>query len=301
MTLPNIPQPGTGPVVFEEGAGSGKSPVLGQLIAQARAAGKRLTVIDAKQTEKRTPVAVPYIPDPHNKQLLPLGVDPSNSRPITLDLDLYPHLLIAGGTGSGVSSTLRLITAHTVATGGTVDVIDPRRVGLAEFEGVPGVSITTDPAGFAAQIEAFHAEMKRRYEQSAKGPRRILAVDDLATSLMAARSFASSAVLKRAVQLLGKVAFAGRAAGMHLALSGVDRGTLRRMGDAALQDAVTVLLLGRTTRMTAQHLGVDPQLRRTYPGAAVLKTPGTTGRQIALSFLTPEQARIVANRPPIAD
>ncbi|MGA4844715.1 FtsK/SpoIIIE domain-containing protein [Streptomyces sp. G45] len=245
-------------------------------------------------------MAVPYIPDPHNNQLLPLGVDPSNSRPITLDLDLYPHLLIAGGTGSGVSSALRLITAHTVAVGGTVDVIDPRRVSLAEFEDVPGVRITKDPAAFAAQIEAFHAEMQRRFEQSASGPRRILAVDDLTASLAWLRRSEGPA-LRNTVRLLGEVAFAGRAAGMHLALGRVDRGTLRRMGDAALQDAVTVLLLGRTTRMTAQHLGVDPQLRRTYPGAAVLKTPGTTGRQIALSFLTPEQARTVASRAPIAD
>ncbi|MGW2865899.1 hypothetical protein [Streptomyces sp. NPDC001205] len=247
-------------------------------------------------------MAVPYTPDPHNMQLLPLGVDPSNSRPITLDLDLYPHLLIEGGAGSGISSALRLITAHTVATGGRVDVIDPRMgASLGEFEGLPGVSITTEYDAFVAQIESFHAEMTQRLEQPVNAPRRILAVDDLTTTFLAARSFTSSAALKNSVRLLGEVAFAGRAARMHLALSGADRGTLRRMGDAALQDAVTVLLMGRTTRMTAQRLGVDPLLRRTYRGAAVLKTPGTTGRQIALAYLTEEQARIVASRAPAAD
>ncbi|MFD3330133.1 FtsK/SpoIIIE domain-containing protein [Streptomyces sp. NPDC058701] len=246
-------------------------------------------------------MAVPYTPDPHNKQLLPLGVDPSNSRPITLDLDLYPHLLIEGGTGSGISSTLRLITAHTVATGGTVDIIDPRIASLAEFDGVPGVHITTDPATFAAQIEAFHAEMQQRFETSVSTPRRILAVDDLGTSIMAARH-SEGPDLKNAMRLLGEVAFAGRAVRMHLALGKADRAALRRLGDSGqLREAATVLLLGKSSRMTAQHLGVDPLMRRSYPGAAVLKTPGAGSRQIALAYLTEEQARIVATRAPAAD
>ncbi|WP_157879000.1 hypothetical protein [Streptomyces sp. CT34] len=244
-------------------------------------------------------MTVPYTPDPHHKQLLPLGVDPSTSRPITLDLDLYPHLAIAGGCGSGVSSLLRLITAHTVATGGTVNVIAPKRVCFATFEGVPGVDLTKGVDAFSAAIRSVYAEMEQRLKAGTSGPRRLLAVDDLADMIAHARYMKDTELLA-AVQLLPRILLAGRAAGMHLVLGKAGRGVLNHLGSPGqVRETATALLLGKNERVLAQHMGIDPRLQRTYRGAGVLRTPGTDGRQIALAYLTDEQARAVATRPQV--
>jgi hypothetical protein len=247
-------------------------------------------------TRDEEPMVVPYTPDPHNKQLLPLGVDPSNSRLITQDLDLYPHLAIAGWTGGGVTSAMRLIAAHTVATGGIVTIVDPSMCSFDALENVPGIDIHSDVDAMSKAITAVHAEMTTRFEAGQNGPRRLLVIDGLRVLVRQAR-LEEHGELATSLRLLKSILLSGRAADCHLVVD-IDRTTLRWLGRDAFESATT-LLLGKGSRDFVERLGIDPRLQRTYRGAGVLRTPGADGRQIALSYLTEEQARIVATRPQI--
>ncbi|MFE5810293.1 hypothetical protein [Streptomyces sp. NPDC056491] len=243
-------------------------------------------------------MAVPYTPDPHNKQLLPLGVNPTNSRPITLDLDFYPHLAIAGWTGGGVTSVMRLIAAHAVHTGSTVTVIDPSMCSFGALENVTGIDIHSDLDAIRDAIAAFHAEMTARFESRTKGARRLLVIDGLPTLVRMAK-IKENRALANSLRALKQVVLTGRAADCHL-VTDIDRTALRFLG-AEFTESATALVLGKVSADLAQRLGIDPNQRRTYRGAGVLRTPGSDSRQIALAYLTEEQARIVATRAPAAD
>ncbi|MEJ8654885.1 hypothetical protein WKI65_44315 [Streptomyces sp. MS1.AVA.3] len=247
-------------------------------------------------TRDEEPMAIPYIPDPHNKQLLPLGVDPSTSRPITLDLDLYPHLAIAGWTGGGVTSAMRLIAAHTVATGGTVTIVDPSICSFEALENVPGIDIHTDVDVMSKAITDVHAEMTARFEAGRKGPRRLLAIDGLPLLVRQAR-LEEYGELATSLRLLKEILHVGRAADCHLVVD-IDRTSLRWLGRQPFESATT-LLLGKNSRDFVERLGIDSRLQRAYRGAGVLRTPGTDGRQIAVAYLTDEQAAVVASRPQV--
>jgi hypothetical protein len=165
---------------------------------------------------------------------LPIAVgQDTGGNPITMDLTVLPHLLIAGATGSGKSVCINSIIASMLLTRPPDQLrmlmVDPKRVELTPFNGIPHlitpVIVETDEV--VTVLQALMREMLRRYKQMEEiGARNILGynskardrmpylvliVDELA-DLMIAGGFAVEQTLIRLAQL-------GRATGIHLVLA----------------------------------------------------------------------------------
>ena len=164
-----------------------------------------------------------------------LGKDISGS-PIIVDLAKMPHLLIAGATGSGKTVCLNGVICSFLLNASPNELkflmIDPKRVELLMFEGIPHLisPIVTSPKKAAAALGWVVSEMERRYEIFAgKGVRNIqsykekrdedeadmpyivVIVDELADLIMVAQQDVEGEIMR--------IAQLSRAAGIHMILA----------------------------------------------------------------------------------
>jgi DNA segregation ATPase FtsK/SpoIIIE, S-DNA-T family len=110
---------------------------------------------------------------------LAMGKD-INGRIVTADLTTMPHLLIAGSTGSGKSVAINAMIM-SILYKSTPDqvrliLVDPKRVELGNYEGVPHLftPIITEPKLAATALRNAVREMERRLKVLAeKGVRNI--------------------------------------------------------------------------------------------------------------------------------
>jgi S-DNA-T family DNA segregation ATPase FtsK/SpoIIIE len=114
-----------------------------------------------------------------SKLTLAMGKD-INGRIITADLASMPHLLIAGSTGSGksvaINAMIMSILYKTTPEQARLILVDPKRLELGVYEGVPHlyVPIITEPKLAANALRNAVKEMERRLKTLAeKGVRNI--------------------------------------------------------------------------------------------------------------------------------
>ena len=104
-----------------------------------------------------------------SKVALALGKDIAGN-PVVADLKKWLHLLVAGSTGSGKSVCLNSIIASILYKADPNEVkllmIDPKRVELAIYDGIPHLisPVVTDPKKAAVALRWAVVEMERRYK-----------------------------------------------------------------------------------------------------------------------------------------
>lgn len=170
---------------------------------------------------------------PQHPLTVPLGHDVGGNTVIA-NIAKWPHMLIAGATGSGKSVLLHSVVTTLLFKTTPADVklilVDPKRVELTQYSGIPHLltPVITQAEKVIKALRWAVAEMEKRYEtlQEAKErdikgfnrsfpeeklPYIIIMVDELA-DLMA---YAASDV----EQLICRIAQMSRATGIHLLLS----------------------------------------------------------------------------------
>ena len=106
----------------------------------------------------------------HEKKLLAvLGRDIMGS-PKFMEIDKTPHLLVAGSTGSGksvgINSFLATILMRTKPDEVKLVLVDPKKVELSVYNGVPHLltPVITDPKKANIALKKIVVEMENRYE-----------------------------------------------------------------------------------------------------------------------------------------
>ncbi len=154
---------------------------------------------------------------------------------VAADLTRMPHLLIAGATGSGktvcLNSTICCLLLHNSPDDVRFIMIDPKRVELVTFNGVPQLlaPVVVDSDKAIKALRWLNQEMDSRYRQFAKAgarniegynkerapgealPYLVLLIDELADLMMTASD--------EVEQTLCRLAQLARATGIHLVVA----------------------------------------------------------------------------------
>lgn len=166
------------------------------------------------------------------KLSIALGLDVIGNIAIA-DLAKMPHLLIAGATGAGKSVAINTIIGSILFNATAEEVrflmIDPKRIELSGYEGIPHLlhPVVVEPKMASRALQWAVREMERRYRlleeakvksfdsynesSEEKLPYIVIIVDELADLMMVAS--------KEVEGSIARLAQMARAAGMHIILA----------------------------------------------------------------------------------
>ena len=161
-----------------------------------------------------------------------------NGSPIVGDIAKFPHVLIAGTTGSGKSVCTNSLIVSMLYKSTPDEVrfimVDPKMVELAPYNGIPHllIPVVTDPKKAAGALQWAVYEMMKRYQLfSNHGVKELKAYNKLAETDPEMRKFPTVVVVideladlmlvaaKEVEESICRVAQMGRAAGMHLVIA----------------------------------------------------------------------------------
>lgn len=236
-----------------------------------------------------------------------------DGRPTLLPIDEAPHVLIAGQTGSGKSSALRVILAGLLESLGPDEMrlclIDPKRVEMAALEGLPHLLFPTaeDPETALMQLQALAINMDDRYSLlrdlgvrdiaaanellsdlgAQKLPRFVCVIDELAELMLTSR--------KEVEAVLVRLAQKARAVGIHLILA--TQYPKREILTGLLRANLPTRIAFAVPDMTASRLVLDRNGAETLlgKGDGLFSFGGLPPTRFQSAFCSPERmAEVVA-------
>lgn len=173
-----------------------------------------------------------------SKTAFALGKDISGKNVIA-DVSKFPHILIAGATGSGKSVCINSLITSIIYKAKPNEVkmimVDPKMVELGVYNGIPHllIPVVTDPKHAAGALNWAVAEMQNRYRlmkdnkvrnlqgynilmeerntPENKLPEIVIIIDELADLMLAAKNEVEDAI--------NRLAALARAAGMYLVIA----------------------------------------------------------------------------------
>ena len=210
----------------------------GSIIIQAPIPGKSLIGIEVPNNNRqkvniKSLLASDKMKQSKDKLAVVLGLDVTGA-PIIYNVARMPHLLVAGATGSGKSVFLHALLFSILYRNSPEEckiiMIDPKRVELKNYEGIPHLitPVVTDSSKAPAVFKWAVNEMDRRYKlfENARVrnidqyneesgfvalPNIVIIVDELAELMMH-----EPAEIEKAIQRLAQLS---RAVGIHLVLA----------------------------------------------------------------------------------
>ncbi len=173
-----------------------------------------------------------------SKTAFALGKDIAGSC-VVADIAKFPHVLIAGQTGSGKSVCINSLILSILFKAKPDEVklimVDPKMVELGVYNGIPHllIPVVTDPKNAAAALNWAVGEMQNRYsllkdnnvrnlkgynalmeekgEPDSKLPEIVIIIDEFADLMLAAKNEVEDAI--------NRLAALARAAGMYLVIA----------------------------------------------------------------------------------
>lgn len=210
----------------------------GSVRIEAPIPGKRLIGIEVPNQSPtlvtlKSILASPRMREVDSKLALSLGQDVAG-QPVVADLSRWPHLLIAGATGSGKSVLIHSFLTSILFRARPEEVnfilVDPKRVELTQYDGIPHLRtpVIVEAEKTVSAFKWAVVEMEKRYKlfqqlgarnienfnqktDTEHLPYIIIIVDELA-DLMA---FAANEM----EMLITRIAQMARATGIHMVLS----------------------------------------------------------------------------------
>lgn len=179
-------------------------------------------------------IDLPGLQNHPSKLAFPVGVDVAG-EPIVADLAAMPHLLVAGATNMGKSVMLNTLIAslllRTTPREVRLVLVDPKRVELSLFDGVPHLisPVIRDAKAAAGILRSAVQEMDRRYDRLANAgtrniqsynemsepqdrmPYLVIVVDELADLMMQSAAEVEASIIR--------IAQLARAVGIHLVIA----------------------------------------------------------------------------------
>ncbi|MDD5415540.1 MAG: DNA translocase FtsK [Candidatus Daviesbacteria bacterium] len=141
-----------------------EAPIPGKSLVGIEVPNRSLEIVGLKQI-----LASEEMQKHKSRLAVALGRDTS-SKPMIVDIDKMPHVLIAGTTGSGKSVLINAVIASLLFRNSPdtlkMILIDPKRVELTNYNGIPHLltPVITEPEKILSSLKWAMAEMDRRYK-----------------------------------------------------------------------------------------------------------------------------------------
>jgi hypothetical protein len=310
--------------------------VIHELIEQI-AGGKWTTAHDHLHNEliyirQAPPTTLPAsykYPDTGSIDHIPVAVD-ANSRDIVADLTSQsPHVLVAGSTGGGKTTTVTVLIAHVAARGGLVSICDPKMVGYQKtFEGLHNVQVSVPNLDDGVEdmimmVAEFYFEMRTRYAymrehklteltDHAQFPTRVLAIDEMGSFVSMIKEHWQNARRRGdppkppTLDTLQKILWQGRMARCHI-ICAVQQANVDAIGGSGSSDMREMYGLrifcgspgahgGRLLFGTDDIPQVNAVLGEEVKGRGLISREGGDVIAVQLAFLPRADARRIAHR-----